>query len=380
MPANYDLWESPVSGRWYITWTEAGRSKRSTTGTKDYRQARKVLRAFELKQERKSAKGPDTLPISDVLANYWERHAKTLPSAEAIEIRTKRLNKFFGASTVDVIGAASDDRFKAQCLREKLSIGTINLHRGTLRAALKQAVRYNELAVAPFVPADEEPEPRPDFLTRGDVARLLKAARRKWPHVALFIRLAIYTGARRSAILQLTWDRVDLHAGTVDFRLPGVRHSRKRRAVTGLPTRLLASLRRLYERQEGDHVIQYQNARNKEPLTKEGEPKTARSIKSIRRAFDLAAAAAELPSVTPHILKHTAVSWALRVASPWIVSGMTATSIRTLQKVYGKHMMGDLKEAAEAVARASHTRKIRAKPAKRKATTKRRSAKKRPIK
>ena len=56
-----------------------------------------------------------------------------------------------------------------------------------------------------------------------------------------------------------------------------------------------------------------------------------------------------LPHVTPHVLKHTFVSQALKVASPWIVSGMTATSIRTLAAVYGKHMVEDQKAAAEAM-------------------------------
>ena len=39
---------------------------------------------------------------------------------------------------------------------------------------------------------------------------------------------------------------------------------------------------------------------------------------------------------------------------------MTATSVHTLHRVYGKHMAGDLVAAAEAVARSGDTRKERA--------------------
>lgn len=160
--------------------------------------------------------------------------------------------------------------------------------------------------------------------------------------------IASQTGARRSAILQLTWDRVDLEGRTIDFRLPGVAHIRKRRAITGVSADLIAYLKRLRQRTEGDAVIQVR-----------GKP-----VASIKRAFRYVAKKAGLPHVTPHVLKHTFVSQALQVASPWVVSGMTATSIRTLQAVYGKHMVEDQRKAAEAMAEL--TRKSRAKTSRRK--------------
>jgi integrase len=144
--------------------------------------------------------------------------------------------------------------------------------------------------------------------------------------------------------------------------------------VTAVPDRLLASLRRLHKRQPGDRVIQYHNAR------KDGVERSRRPVKGIRRAFREVAKEAKLPHVTPHILKHTAVSWALRVASPWVVSGMTATSVKTLQSVYGKHMADDLKAAAEAVARSGITRKPRANPQNKKATRNGKNGRKKPMK
>lgn len=363
MSGKVDLWQHPVSRRYYITWTDRGRSLRASTRTKDYKQADRVRAAFVLERDRQPQAKPDEIAVTTLLDSYYDRHAKALPSGERANIAINHLSEFYGAATVSAVNARSHERYIEQCRKEGKADGTINRHLGSLRAALRFAVRSGDLAAAPHVPSLREPPPRAHVLDRAQVANLLRAARALGhDHIALFIRLAVYTGARRSAILQLTWSRVDLKAGTVDFRLPGMAHARKRRAITGLPARLLGSLRRRQKRSTAPTVIEWR-----------GKP-----VASIKRAFRLTAKAAKLPHVTPHVLKHTAVSWALRVASPWVVSGMTATSVRTLQAVYGKHMMDDLKVAAEAMAQSrTVTRNPRAITTKAKATTKRRHAKKR---
>ncbi len=367
MPGKVDIWEHPDNGRLYLTWTDDGRSKRASTRTKpwllrlcvsfkDRKQAERVRAAFVLERDRRPEAKPDEIAVTTLLDSYYERHAKALPSGERANIAINHLSEFYGASAVSAVNARAHERYIAQCRKEGKADGTINRHLGALRAGLRFAVRSGDLAHAPHVPTLKEPPPRPHVLDRRQVASLLRAARRLGhDHVGWFIRLAVFTGARRNAILQLTWDRVDLKAGTVDFRLPGVAHSRKRRAITGLPARLVAALRRLHKRSTAPTVIEWH-----------GKP-----VASIKRAFGLVAKAARLPHVTPHVLKHTAVSWALRVASPWVVSGMTATSVRTLQAVYGKHMMEDLKIAAEAMARSGLTRKTRAKSPRRVSKTKR---------
>jgi integrase len=366
MPGKVDLWKHPGSGRYYITWTERGRSLRASTRSKDRKQAERVRAAFVLERDRQPQAKPDEIAVTTLLDSYYERHAKGLPSGERANIAINHLSEYYGAATVSAVGARAHERYIEQCRKEGKADGTINRHLGALRAALRFAVKSGDLGQAPHVPSLREPPPRPHVLDRDDVAALLRAARRLGhDHVATFIRLAVFTGARRNAILQLTWDRVDLKAGTVDFRLPGIMHARKRRAITGLPYHLLSSLRRLQKRSRTPTVISYR-----------GKP-----VASIRRAFRETAKAAKLPHVTPHVLKHTAVSWALRVASPWVVSGMTATSVRTLQAVYGKHMIEDLKVAAEAMAQSrTITRNRRAKRPISRETAKRGNGKKKPRK
>jgi integrase len=331
----YKLWQHPDNDRFYVTWTVGGRSHRATTGTAKRDQAQKFLATFILEHDRPPEAQPAKLAVATVLDLYWKRHASKLPSREAIEYRIKHLNKFFGLGAVDTVNARSLERYKIHCVEQGLSVGTINLHRTVLRAALRQAVKFGDLSHAPFIGAEREPPAKANYLTRKQVAAMLRACRKpSRRHMATFILLGVYTGARKGAILDLTWDRVDLKEGTVDFRVPGVIYSRKKRAMTALPARLISHLRRLRKRSKGTHAIMF-----------DGEP-----VKNVKTAFRAIAKAAGVKA-TPHTLKHTAVTLALRVASPWIVSGMTATSMRTLSTVYGKHMMPDLKAAAEAVAR-----------------------------
>lgn len=335
------LWRSPVSGRWYITWTKNGRSRRATTGTQDRSQAERVRANFILERERPKEAKPEQITIATVLESYFDRHAKLLPSKLQARIAINHLVAFHGNDAVSSLNSRRHEQYRDHCLAQGLAASSINQRRTRLRAALHFAVKSGELTAAPFIPKEEEPPPRDRVLSREHAATLLRTARRHgYAHVALFIRFAIYTGARRTAILQLTWDRVDLETGVVDFRLPGVVHRRKRRAVTVVPPRLLRTLSHLKPLSKCSHVIAIGSKR----------------VRVIRRAFETVAKRAGLEWITPHVLKHTAITWGLRVATPWTVSGMTATSLRTLEQVYGKHLVEDQREAAAAI---SHNRGMR---------------------
>jgi len=66
-------------------------------------------------------------------------------------------------------------------------------------------------------------------------------------------------------------------------------------------------------------------------------------------AFKTACRRAGLPEYTPHILKHTRITLLLeKGVSPWDVAGATATSLRTIEKVYGKHVKNKLTAAVNA--------------------------------
>jgi len=149
--------------------------------------------------------------------------------------------------------------------------------------------------------------------------------------------LSLYTGRRATAVLDLTWTRVDLEHGVIRFRAEGEAETNKRRGRVRIPRQLAAHLRRwCRDRARMTHVIMFRGER----------------LDSIKRGIARAAQRAGLEGVTPHVLKHTAVTWA-------IVSGLGVedaaeffdTSPQTLRKTYWHHSPHHQERALEVVER-----------------------------
>lgn len=66
-------------------------------------------------------------------------------------------------------------------------------------------------------------------LTHSQFERFLDAVRA--PPARLYALIGLYTMARPTAILELTWDRIDFVRGLVDFNPDGRRQTQKRRPV-----------------------------------------------------------------------------------------------------------------------------------------------------
>jgi integrase len=57
-----------------------------------------------------------------------------------------------------------------------------------------------------------------------------------------------------------------------------------------------------------------------------------------------------LHGVTPHVLRHTAVTWMLQRGVPaWQVAGFAGMTLEMLERVYGHHHPDHLRDAARAL-------------------------------
>lgn len=163
----------------------------------------------------------------------------------------------------------------------------------------------------------------------------MKASRR-FAHVRAFIALSLATGARATALLDLTWDRVDFRRKTISLALNDeLDQTRKRRATVPMNRRAYLYLRVLYNLRTCDHVIEWGGHR----------------VMSIKKGFAAAAKRAGLQDVTPHILRHTAASWMAERGVPMfrIAKYLGHSDARITEKRYAKLTPDYLKDAADAL-------------------------------
>lgn len=150
-------------------------------------------------------------------------------------------------------------------LRFRLTQATVRRELSTLAAALGYCHREGYLQSGPAVWLPPASAPRETYLSRQEVARLIRAARtdtRSSRHLSLFILVAYGTGRRKEAILSLQrapnvhggW--VDLEKGMIDFRPVGRAETAKKRGRLRVPDRLLRFLRHACQRTK-PHVFEY---------------------------------------------------------------------------------------------------------------------------
>lgn len=262
--------------------------------------------------------------IADALDIYAREHAASTAAPERIGYAIDALLPFWGKLPVSAIKGETCRRYAKSRQRAD---ATVRRELGTLRAALGHCVREGYLIGAPAVTLPAKPASKERWLTRGEAARLLWAAHRstRGKHLARFILIGLYTGTRKEAILALRFGPhvgggwIDAEGGLMYRRSDSARATKKRQPPARLPDRLMAHVRRW----SGTWVVQYQGGRC-------GDIKTG--WKAIREAAGLD------EGVTPHTLRHTAITWALqRGARTWDVAGYFGVSIKVIEEVYGHH-------------------------------------------
>jgi integrase len=155
-------------------------------------------------------------------------------------------------------------------------------------------------------------------------------------HARLYVMIGLYTMARPTAILQLTWDRVDFMRRQIDFTPPGHVRTSKRRTVVPIADDLLVWLQRAYNGRTCESVIE-----------RGGAP-----IACIKKAFQ---AATERSGVyaTPYTLRHTGAVWAAEagVSMPKLAQFMGHDDDRTTQKHYARFSPEFLTDVANTIRR-----------------------------
>jgi integrase len=210
---------------------------------------------------------------------------------------------------------------------DAISNGTIRKELGVIR----QALRWHNPQAEIQIDLPPAPPPRERHLSKTEFKALLEAC--TTPHLKLFVQIAIGTGARRGAILDLTWKQVDLERGIITLSKGS--ETNKRRAVVKMNEQLKTTLQAAKNDALGEYVIEYG-----------GKP-----VIAINKAFRKACEKAGLKGVSPHTLRHTA---AVRMAEAGIQMSEIAqmlghTNVNTTFRVYARYSPEYLSKAADAL-------------------------------
>ena len=308
-------------------WHIRDEGKTRSTGCTSRSEAETVLAEYIRQRDRAGTSlEPHEITVADVLTIYAEEHAPTVANPARIGYAIEALLPFWAEMKLAHVKGETCRRYVKHRGR---AAGTTRRELGALQAAINYCHREGYITSAPLVTLPNKPEPTTRWLTRSEAARLVWAAYRghKSAHLARFILIGLYTGTRKDAILRMGFAAntvggwFDLERGVMYRRADRERQTAKRRTPAPIPRQLAAHLRR-WKAGGARWAVEYQGGH----------------VGDIKRAFPKAVKAAGLTDVTPHTLKHTAITWALqRGASVWDAAGFFATSAETIQSVYGHH-------------------------------------------
>jgi integrase len=314
------------AGTWHVCWAEPGGTVRCrSTGTADRGQAQDVL--DRLIAELAAPPDPGAVTVREVTDAYLDelrRRTRWWPQHRSALAHFARCFGWLAFREVKPRHAGS---YAERRRREGAADGTILQELRVAHAALGWHAGRHELT-APVFKGPKAPPPRRRWLTEEEAARLL-AACEPTPHLRLAVLLALNTGARCGALLDLTWERVDLGRLTIDL---GGGNGLKPRAVVPINQPLAATLREARELARSPFVIEWAGKR----------------IGDLDRSFRRARAAAGLDDITFHDLRRTAGSWLIQADVPIALVGemLGHRDVRITRRVYAHLTVEHLRPAA----------------------------------
>lgn len=328
---------------------------RTGCGVHESEEAQRRLALYineKYKPERERNIDPFEITIADVLNIYAEDIGPLIRRPTELGQRLFYLLSFFGTRTLGEINGPLCRSYAEQ--RGSPSMARRELE--DLRAAINHHRREGLCNETIQVVLPPKSASRERWLTRSEAAKMIWEAwryrevqkgnctgRHSRRHIARFMLVALYTGTRSGAICgaairpAIGRGYVDLNEGVFYRREPGAKVTKKRQPTIRIPDRLLAHMRR-WEKLgiSKNSVIEF----------------AGRPVKRIGKAFARVASAANLKEVTPHILRHTAVTWAMQAgADPYAAAGFFGMSLDILQRVYGHHHPDHQRAVGEALTR-----------------------------
>lgn len=200
------LYKRPDSAIW---WVRIGRKTRKSTGTADRKGAEEFERVLSERLWRRDKLGDRSTVSWNEASERWlnDSARPKKRDRELLEWLKPRVGLY-------PVSAVADPDALEELRRDGLADGwghsTVDRMMGTVSAVLKSCQTWRYIDHAPTVPMYRPGLDEPRWLTPDELERLCDELPM---HLALAARCAVATLLRMRAMLQLTWDRVNLIEG-----------------------------------------------------------------------------------------------------------------------------------------------------------------------
>jgi integrase len=296
------LYRQPKSPYWFVRFTVGGVKVRRSTGTT----SREAAEEFETKlrtdlwRQVRLGERPAYTWAQAVKRWYLEAEGR---GKEQDHDKLKWFAQYLDTTVLTDINRDLIEKMRT-LRRGESSPSTANRYMALVRMILRKAHRdWDWIERAPVVPMFRIEKQEPRFLTRAQFA-LLKRKLSKQPHLAAVAEFSVETGLRMRNVTGLQWSQVDLVR-----RLVIIPASRAKSGET-IAVPLSAGAVRILKAQEGKHESQVFTH-------KKGPKGRALAFEDANGAvFKEAAAAAGVPWLRWHDLRHTWASWHIQSGTP----------------------------------------------------------------
>jgi integrase len=319
---------------WWVKYSRNGKpyyeSSRSTKET----DGRRLLRLREGEIEEGKLPGVIFSRIrfdelaEDFLTDYRINQRKSIGRAElSVNVHLK---PFFRGMRVTDITTAKAKQYINLRMETGAENGTINRELAALKRMFNLAAQCTppKVAQVPYIPMLKENNVRKGFFEHQDYLTLLEALPAHLRPVVIF---AYHTGWRKSEILGLTWDRVDLDAATVRLEVGETKNDQGRTIYLDAELQSLLKAQ-MSSRRLGCKYVFHQA----------GKP-----VKDFRGTWATACEAAGIQGKLFHDFRRTAVRNMIRAGIPERVAMMVSDhKTRTVFDRYNIVDDRDLKQAA----------------------------------
>lgn len=334
------LRRDPQSGKWYIHYSYPDpnaqgtvarwRGDKTSTRTLDDQEALDALAEWKQKarEQIRQVKATQPKTISEIAQAYLEVCPDAASQVYSLASITEALGSLTPADINDAVLRDYKQVRRNKRTGELMNPASFRRELSALRSALRYGMDQKLFSAddMPKIVTGPAGPPRVKFLEEEKEVWFWNEAQKAPYPVGLFVALGLDTAARRGAICDVTWDRVDLKQRLIDYRVPGMRESRKRRAVVSINDRLLPILQAAKVASGGvGRVMPHYPRKTYSTWTR-----------SIGMGW-----------VTPHVMRHTWASLAaIRGESLLHIAKMLGDTYKTVEDTYAHLQPTHLHEIA----------------------------------